>query len=92
MALQLNITDTEVGASFNAAYAKIVHFHGENMPDAGVMVDFIVDCYASSAAREQNARPVHRMHFGIRLPEGDLMVGLYNHLKTLPEFEGAEDC
>ena len=92
MALQLNITETEVGASFNSAYAKIVSFHGENMPDFGIMVNFIVDCYASSAAREQNARPVHRMHFDIKLPEGDLMVGLYNHLKTLPEFEGAEDC
>ena len=92
MALQLNITDTEVGASFNAAYAKIAHFHGENMPAVGVRVDFIVDFFASSAAREQNARPVHRMHFGISLPEGDLMVGLYNYLKTLPEFEGAEDC
>ena len=92
MALQLNLTDTEVGASFHAAYAKIVHFHGENMPDVGVMVDFIVDFFASSAAREHNARPVHRMHFGIRLPEGDLMVGLYGYLKSLPEFEGAEDC
>lgn len=92
MALQINITQTEVGASFNAAYAKITHFSGHNMPDIGVVVDFTVDCYASLAARDQNARPVHRMHFNISVPEGDLMGGLYNHLKTLPEFDGAEDC
>ena len=92
MALQLNITETEVGASFNAAYAKIVNFHGENMPDIGVEVNFTVDFYASLEAREQNARPVHRMHFNIILPAGDLMTGLYGYLKTLPEFDGAEDC
>ena len=92
MAVQLNITETEVGSSFNAAYAKIVRFHGENMPDDGIMVDFTVYCYASSTAREQNARPVLSMNFNVGLPEGDLMVGLYNLLKTLPAFAGAEDC
>lgn len=92
MALILNISETEVGCSFNAAYAKIINFHGENVSGVGVVINFIVDFYASSAAREQNARSIHRMYFETKLLEGDLMVNLYNYLKTLPEFAGAKDC
>ena len=90
MALQLQITNTEVGASFDAAYAKIIAFHGENVPDQ--IVEIVVDFYASSAAREANARPVQRLPYHTTLPSGDLMAGLYAYLKSLPEFASAVDC
>jgi len=87
MALTFNIENTTVGAAFNAAYAKIVDFHGQN--NGRVMV--VVDVFASQSARQQDAKPVHRFAYDLPVPNGDLMPGLYASLKSMPEFEGAQD-
>lgn len=87
MALLINIENTKVGAAFNAAYAKIVSLHGQN----NGCLDVVVDVFASEAAREQQARPVHRAGYTLEIPSGDLMPGLYAALKAMPEFEGAQD-
>lgn len=87
MALTFNIENTKVGAAFNAAYAKIVDFHGQN--NGRVMV--VVDVFASQSARQQEANPVHRFAYDFETPSGDFMPGLYAALKSMPEFEGAQD-
>lgn len=87
MALSINIENTRVGVDFNAAYAKIVDFHGHN----NGYIEFVVDVFASASAREQLANPVHRMGYKLPIPSGDLMPGLYAALKAMPEFEGAQD-
>lgn len=92
MALILNILETDVGAEFDAAYARVAHAVVENNFDEAPVVMVVVEFYATERARVNRALPVHRTNITMPLPEGDLMVGLYNYLKTLPEFEGAEDC
>lgn len=92
MALTLNILETDVGAEFDAAYARVAHAVVENNFDEAPVVMVVVEFYATERARVNRAIPVHRTNITMPLPEGDLMVGLYNHLKTLPEFDGAEDC
>ena len=94
MALTLRIENTEVGHTFDAAYAKITSFHGMIPPDPDdeTVVGFYVDFYATLEARQNNSRPIHRMNFHTSLPAGDFMPGLYNYLKSLPEFTGAEDA
>jgi hypothetical protein len=90
MALQLQIQNTEVGAAFDAAYAKIVHFEGHN--DGSGIVHFVVDFYADQAARDSNLRRVSRAFYDSPVPDGHITQSLYAYLKTLPEFAGAVDC
>jgi len=88
MALSITIDNTTVGASFNAAYAKISHFNGTSEH-----VIYHVDVYATQEARTTNALRVAAFAYKIEgAIAGDLMSALYADLKTRPGFENAEDC
>lgn len=99
MALRLSIENTAVGVAFSTAYARVEGVNAHYMPSedlesstfvlsAHVRVSF----YATEEARFNNAHPVHQQNFRMDVPSGDLMPGIYNYLKTLPEFAEAEDC
>lgn len=95
MALLLNIENTNVGVSFDSAYAKVVSFKSrftEEEEEKTVLV--IVEFYASTKARQSNSQPVKDLDFKINLSDlqGNVLPAIYAYLKTLPEFSGAEDC
>ena len=92
MALLLNISQTDVGAAFDAAYARVAHAVIENDFDQAPRVDAVVEFYANQQARTIMATPVHRMNVSMGMPSGDFMPGLYTALKATPGFEGAVDC
>jgi len=99
MALRLSIENTAVGVAFSAAYARVEGADIHYMPSEDheshtlVLVAHVqVSFYATEEARFSNARPVHQQNFRMSVPSGDLMPGIYNYLKTLPEFAEAEDC
>jgi len=99
MALRLNLENTAVGVAFNAAYAKVESVQVDYMPSEDVELNALVlkahalvRFYASEDARLNNAQPVHQQLFRMEVPSGDLMPGVYNYLKMLPEFENSEDC
>ena len=92
MALLLNISQTEVGASFNSAYARVSHVHVENNFDEPPIISALVEFYASEEARLNRALPVHCITINMAMPQGDFMTGVYTALKTIEGFEGAEDC
>jgi len=92
MALTLNISETDVGAEFDAAYARVAHAVVENNFDEAPVVMVVVEFYATERARINRALPVHRTNITIPLPEGDFMTGVYTSLKATNGFEGAEDC
>ena len=92
MALLLNISQTDVGAAFDAAYARVAHAVVENDFDQPPHVDAVVEFYANEQARTNTAKPVHRMNVNMEMPSGDFMQGVYTALKATPGFEGAVDC
>lgn len=92
MALMLNISQTDVGASFNSAYARVAQALVSNDFHGPPTVEAIVEFYASEQARLTRAIPVHRMNFAMEMPQGDFMTGVYATLKSMDEFAGAEDC
>ena len=99
MALRLNLENTAVGVAFSAAYARIesidVNYAPSEELEVGTLVlqaHALVRFYATEDARLNNAKPVHQQLFRMEVPSGDLMPGVYNYLKMLPEFENSEDC
>jgi len=92
MALQLNIDNSDVGAGFSAAYAKVSHVRVVNRNGDDIKVDVLVDVYASESARESDSIAVANWHFTIPMPTGDFLPAIYNALKEMPEFAGAIDC
>jgi len=99
MALRLSIENTSVGVAFSAAYARVegidIHYTSSEDLESHTLVlaaYVLVSFYATEEARFNNAQPVHRQSFRMSVPSGDLMPGVYNQLKTLPEFAEAEDC
>lgn len=92
MALQLNIDNSDVGVGFSAAYAKISHVRVDNHGGDNIIVDVLVDVYASETSRESNSQVVANWHFRIPMPTGDFLPAIYATLKEMPEFTGAIDC
>lgn len=88
MALKLFIPDSQVGAPFADAYAKISHYHGWTH----VLVAHIA-IYANMDARFNNAQPVDTRTYEMPVPaDGPLLPAIYAYLKGLPEYAGAVDC
>ena len=83
MALQKAIT-TPSGISLPAGYARISSFSGDK-----TTTNFIVLWYLNSAARHQQKQAVLPERFSCPTPTGEMLIGLYTYLKTLPEFAGA---
>lgn len=97
MALQINMTETNVGLEAPQAYARIMSLNF-NATDGKVSVH--VDIYASEAARQAGKIPiggaVYSGTVGIDFPSLDesipgIRAAVYTWLKTLPAFSGAVD-
>lgn len=91
MALQLPLADSDVGAAFPAAYARI--FFGRTFAEQVVITVYF---YADEAARRADKAMVQQRDY--TAPCSELVmegnhphVPFYNWLKTLPEFAGAVD-
>lgn len=93
MALLLNIENTDVGVSFSSAYAKVMGFKSRFIDTEKTVMIFVI-VYASTEARQAESQPVKSLDFMVDITylQGDILPAIYAYLKTLPEFEGAEDC
>jgi hypothetical protein len=87
MALKLSIPTSNVGIPFTEAYARITNIFGDKD-----QMQYHVAVYATADARQANAQDVAQHAYYCATPQGNLMDGLYAHLKMQAGFEGAEDC
>lgn len=97
MALQLNLTESDVGLAIPEAYARIVVLQFDTKSGE---VTVYVDIHATAAARNENKNPVsgrvYRGKVGVDMPNLDdtipgIRAAIYNWLKTLSDFAGALD-
>lgn len=93
MALQLNLTDTNVGLPAPQAYARIVAYAFNAKTNEW---EVAVDVYASSAARTAGKSPVSGGVFKTEstpetVPADAGRAALYSWLKTQDAFSGAID-
>lgn len=92
MALQIALTDSNVGAPFPAAYVRISS--GRSFKST---VSITVDYYADEAARLAEKSLVQQKFFETEIANLDVQAGDHPHapyyrwLKTLAEFAGAVD-
>ena len=87
MALQIS-KDTDQGFTAETAYAKITSFNYDDQ--AGLRFD--VKIFFDVQSRQNDLQPIDYISCEIpALPTTDMLPALYNHLKTLPEFQGALD-
>lgn len=84
MALQIN--KTLHGVSIPDAYARIARFSGEKN-----RLSIIVEFFAS-ATEAQKHNKFGAQIIDARIENGASLETMYNYLKTLPEFAGAQDC
>jgi hypothetical protein len=87
MALKISIQNSNVGVPFTEAYARITNIFGNKD-----QVQYQVSVSANADARQANAQEVASHAFYCATPQGNLMDGLYAHLKTQAGFENAIDC
>jgi hypothetical protein len=87
MALKLSIPTSNVGIPFAEAYARITNIFGDKN-----RLQYQVAVYATAEARQANAQDVTQYAYYCATPQGNLMDGLYAHLKMQAGFEGAVDC
>jgi len=89
MALKLNLETTQFGAPAPQAYARITNFYGSKD-----QLQVQVAVYYDQAAREGNSSPVldHAHYIAVADLKGDIVPAIYTVLKTLPQYEGAQDC
>ena len=94
MALKINLISTQYGIPATEAYVRVMNFNG----DKNHMMAMIATYYNSESAAT-GARPLDQKPYQFAVGQvnteagGDgVLAGIYNCLKTLPEFSGAVDC
>jgi len=89
MALKLNLASTQFGVPAPQAYARITNFFGTK---DNIQVQVAI--HYDQAARESNMATVleHAHYIAIEDLKGDLIPAIYGVLKTLSQYEGAEDA
>ena len=87
MALKISIQTSNVGIPFTEAYARITNIFANKD-----QCQYQVAVYATADARQANAQDVAQHAYYCATPQGNIMDGLYAHLKMQAGFEGAEDC
>lgn len=91
MAFKLNISESDVGAAFTDAYARVGFIKGDTR-------NFFTQVmyYASEDARKANAQPVLNKSYVIPFAElasaDNPIAAGYNWLKTQAEFTSATDA
>ena len=88
MALKLAV-QTQFGAPAPDAYARITNFFGTKD-----QIQVQVAVYYNENARHSNMATVREdaHYIAIEDLKGDLIPAIYGVLKTLTQYEGAEDC
>jgi hypothetical protein len=88
VALRLPV-QTQFGVPAPDAYAKITNFYGTKD-----QLQVQVAIYFNADAREQNLSTVKENAHYIAMEDlkGDLIPAIYAVLKTMADYEGAEDC
>ena len=88
MALKLAV-QTQFGAPAPDAYARITNFFGTKD-----QIQVQVAVYYNEEARHSNMATVREdaHYIAIEDLKGDLIPAIYGVLKTLTQYEGAEDC
>lgn len=88
MALMLALPTSSFGIGFPAAYARVTRVIANKWH-----VQVMVDVHATVDARHTNAQPVETRLHDLPLPsDAPLYPAVYDALKAMPEYEGAEDC
>ena len=89
MALKLNHSQTQFGVPAPEAYARITNFFGTKD-----QIQVQVAIYFNEEARQGNMATVkeNAHYIAIEDLKGDLIPAIYGVLKTLTQYEGAEDC
>jgi hypothetical protein len=88
MALKLSVP-TQFGPSADEAYAKITNFYGTKD-----QLQVQVAIYYNEDARHGNLSTVKENAHYIAMEDlkGDLIPAIYEVLKTMADYQGAEDC
>ena len=88
MALKLSVA-TQFGVPAPEAYAKITNFYGTKD-----QLQVQVAIYFNADAREQNLSTVKENAHYIAMEDlkGDLIPAIYAVLKTMADYQGAQDC
>jgi hypothetical protein len=88
MALKLAVP-TQFGVPAPEAYAKITNFYGTKD-----QLQVQVAIYFNEDARHQNMSTVKENAHYIAMEDlkGDLIPAIYEVLKTMADYQGAEDC
>jgi len=88
MALKLSVP-TQFGPSADEAYAKITNFYGTKD-----QLQVQVAIYYNEEARQGNLSTVKENAHYIAMEDlkGDLIPAIYEVLKTMADYQGAEDC
>ena len=87
MALQIS-TSTDYGVTATEGYVKISRFRGDKDN-----ISVIVETFYNNTARTNGDQPLKVDLYETTTPTSNtaIMTYLYNYLKTLGEFEGAQD-
>ena len=88
MALKLPVA-TQFGVPAPEAYARITNFYGTKD-----QLQVQVAIYFNEDARQQNMSTVKENAHYIAMEDlkGDLIPAIYEVLKTMADYQGAEDC
>jgi hypothetical protein len=87
MALKISLAKSQFGIPFPEAYARITQ-----VTVLKGYAYYAISISANTEARISEAADVSTITLSAPLPDGNLLQGLYAHLKTCAGFEGAEDC
>jgi hypothetical protein len=89
MALRLKLEQTQFGVPAPQAYARITNFFGTK--DS---IQVQVAIHYDEDARKANMSTVleHAHYIAVEDLKGDLIPAIYGVLKTLTQYEGAEDA
>ena len=88
MALKLSVA-TQFGVPAPEAYARITNFYGTKD-----QLQVQVAIYYNEDARQQNMSTVKENAHYIAMEDlkGDLIPAIYEVLKTMADYQGAQDC
>jgi hypothetical protein len=89
MALKLALESTQFGIPAPQAYAKITNFFGNKD-----QIQVQVAVYYDEQARSNGSSTIleHAHYIAVEELQGDIIPAIYEVLKTLPQYENAEDC
>jgi hypothetical protein len=94
MALKINLTSTAFGVPAPEAYVRVLNFNGDKNHMMAMVATYYDAESATSGARALDQKPYQFAVGQINTEAGEdgVLAGIYNCLKTLPEFSGATNC